>query len=155
MFFRTSAYILAVTKSPTDGGLSQQRFSNSCVREWDLDLIGTCRQNSQRNWSTCLDTRERQRSHGTKLCTPTYDQKVIVQAWRGRLARDAALYAGHRCIVSSPYYLDLGYPADLHYSFEPEMSSEDYRAATDNLGNDIRLRHAGRGVSMDHIQLST
>lgn len=76
-------------------------------------------------------------------------QTVIVQAWRGRLARDAALYNGHRCIVSSPYYLDLGYPADIHYSFEPEMSSEDYRAATSNLGNDIRLRHAGRGVSTD------
>ena len=50
-------------------------------------------------------------------------QDTVIQAWRGIGARDVALGAGHDCVVSAPYYLDLFFPADVHLSFDPATAT--------------------------------
>ena len=39
----------------------------------------------------------------------------VVQNWRGATSRDRALSLSRQVVVSAPYYLDLHYPADVHY----------------------------------------
>ncbi len=63
---------------------------------------------------------------------------TVIQAWRSGAARDAALAAGFDCVVSAPYYLDLGYPAEIHYAFDP---AADFAAAEAAMLNDPRLAH--------------
>ena len=50
--------------------------------------------------------------------------ECVVQNWRGATTRDRALAAARSCIVSAPYYLDLHFPADIHYQFDPEASQQ-------------------------------
>ena len=57
----------------------------------------------------------------------TLDPSVVVQAWRGMRARDCALTAGHKTLLSSPYYLDLNYPAHVHYGYWPTMGEEEWK----------------------------
>ena len=71
---------------------------------------------------------------------------TLVQAWRGMTARDATLAAGHNCIVSAPYYLDLFYPSDLHTAFAPQMPITEALAAEDALLADERLAHVAGGL---------
>jgi len=71
---------------------------------------------------------------------------VTVQAWRGLRSRDVSLATGHPTIVSAPYYLDLHYPAALHYQYSPEMTSQDWREADASVRNDPRLAHVRDGV---------
>ena len=74
---------------------------------------------------------------------PTLPKRAVVQAWRGMHARDVALDAGFDCLVSAPYYLDLFYPADYHYAFDPAGDLVAADAAARQLP---RLEHAVRGV---------
>lgn len=69
---------------------------------------------------------------------------TVVQAWRGAGARDAAVAAGYDCVVSSPYYLDLFYPADVHYAADP---GGDLAAAEKALVRHPRLRHVRDGLA--------
>ena len=71
---------------------------------------------------------------------------VTVQAWRGLSSRDTSLAAGYPTIVSAPYYLDLHYPAALHYLYSPEMSSREWRDADAKIRNDPMLAHVAEGV---------
>lgn len=71
---------------------------------------------------------------------------TVVQAWRGMTARDVALAAGHQCIVSAPYYLDLFYPADLHTNFAPQEELARAIAAEDAMLRDVRLSHVAGGL---------
>ncbi|MEE4301991.1 MAG: family 20 glycosylhydrolase, partial [Pseudomonadales bacterium] len=50
---------------------------------------------------------------------PQLPEDVVVQSWRGAGSLEAALEAGHDALSSSGYYLDLCYPARLHYAFDP------------------------------------
>ncbi len=68
---------------------------------------------------------------------------TAIQAWRGSAARDTALAAGFDCVLSAPYYLDLFYPADIHYAFDP---TGDLAAAEAALLADARLRHVRTGI---------
>ena len=71
-------------------------------------------------------------------------QDAVIQAWRGIGARDAALNAGHDCVVSAPYYLDLFYPADVHFAFDPVAATEvDVRRMADH----PRLAHVHEGLT--------
>ncbi|MCY3811973.1 MAG: family 20 glycosylhydrolase [Gammaproteobacteria bacterium] len=74
----------------------------------------------------------------------TLPAETVVQAWRGAGARDAALAAGYDCVVSSPYYLDLFYPADVHYAVDP---GGDLVAAEKALVSHPRLRHVRDGLA--------
>ena len=70
-------------------------------------------------------------------------QDTVIQAWRGIEARDAALAAGHDCVVSAPYYLDLFYPADVHFAFDPASATKaDEQAMEDH----PRLAHVREGL---------
>ena len=71
-------------------------------------------------------------------------QDSVIQAWRGIEARDAALRAGHDCVVSAPYYLDLFYPADVHFAFDPASATQaDQQAIADHPG----LAHVREGLA--------
>ena len=71
-------------------------------------------------------------------------QDTVIQAWRGIGAREAALDAGHDCVVSAPFYLDLFYPADVHFAFDPVAATEDdERRMVDH----PRLAHVREGLA--------
>lgn len=74
---------------------------------------------------------------------PSLPEGTVVQAWRGMNARDAALHAGFDCLVSAPYYLDLFYPAEVHYAFDP---ADDHAAAADAMRRNPRLAHVRQGI---------
>lgn len=71
---------------------------------------------------------------------------IVVQNWRGATSRDRALAAGHQCVVSSGYYLDLMYPADLHYRFDPGAPEQALLALEDEMLDDVRLQHVADGM---------
>ena len=71
---------------------------------------------------------------------------MVVQSWRGATARGRALAAGHDCVVSSGYYLDLFYPADVHHAYAPDTSEEDLLALEDALLLDPRFNHVATGM---------
>ena len=75
---------------------------------------------------------------------------MIVQAWRGATARDRALAAGHDCIVSSGYYLDLFYPADLHHAWDLGAPEDELLAQEDAMLEDPRLAHVAEGIRWTH-----
>jgi len=68
---------------------------------------------------------------------------TAIQAWRGIAGRDRALDAGHDCVVSAPYYLDLFYPADVHYAFDPATATRETEEA---LLDHPRLAHVRPGL---------
>ena len=70
----------------------------------------------------------------------------MIQNWRGSSTRDRALKKGLDCIVSSGFYLDLFYPADIHYRFDPEANQSDLFEMEDQLKNDSRLAHVSSGL---------
>lgn len=71
---------------------------------------------------------------------------TLVQNWRGATSRDRALKAGHDCVVSSGYYLDLMYPVDLHYRFDLGLPERDLLALEDEMLEDVRLAHVSEGM---------
>jgi hexosaminidase len=75
---------------------------------------------------------------------------VTVQSWRGATARDRALAAGHDCVVSANYYLDLAYPAGAHYAFDPAAPETDLLGVEDSLLRDPRFAHVAKGMAWTH-----
>ena len=49
-------------------------------------------------------------------------------------------------LVSASYYLDLHYPADIHYGFDPEAPQSQWIKQEDALQDDPRLRHVADGI---------
>jgi hexosaminidase len=78
---------------------------------------------------------------------PRLPAPVVVQSWRGATARDRALDTGHDCVVSANYYLDLCFPADMHYRFDPEAPEAELVRLEDTLGEDPRLAHVAEGMA--------
>ena len=74
------------------------------------------------------------------IIQPDLPRSVVIQSWRGAGARRRALGAGFDTVHSAPYYLDLFYPADLHYAFDPETD------AGVDLAEDPRLAHVRDGL---------
>ena len=73
---------------------------------------------------------------------PDLPTRTVVQAWRGMAARDVAVRGGYDCVVSAPYYLDLFYPAEVHYAFDPVDDSHAAAAMREN----PRLAHVREGI---------
>lgn len=103
---------------------AQRRFHRAVVER--LAVLGK----RAIGWDECLSA--------------TLPAGTVIQAWRGADARDAALAAGCDCVVSSPYYLDLFYPADVHYRADP---GGDLVAAEKALVQHPRLRHVRDGLA--------
>ena len=74
---------------------------------------------------------------------PDLPTRTVVQAWRGMGARDAAVRGGYDCVVSAPYYLDLFYPAEVHYAFDPV---DDCGHAAAAMRENPRLAHVREGI---------
>jgi hexosaminidase len=71
----------------------------------------------------------------------------IVQAWRGATSRNNALIRGNSVVVSAPYYLDLHFPADVHYRFDPAAPQETLIEFEDDLIQDPRFEHVAEGIA--------
>lgn len=78
---------------------------------------------------------------------PDMPADLTVQNWRGATTRDPALAAGADCIVSAGYYLDLFYPADVHYAYDPAAPEQELMLAEDRLREDPRLAHVSEGLA--------
>ncbi len=76
--------------------------------------------------------------------------EMIVQNWRGMTTRDRIGRKGLKSIVSAPYYLDLHFPADLHYAFDIEADQSDAMALEDAQQEDERLQHVKEGLLWRH-----
>ncbi len=71
----------------------------------------------------------------------------LVQNWRGVTTRDQALQLGQDCLVSAPFYLDLNYPADVHYAFDPSADQQSQILLEDQSLEDVRLQHVAQGMA--------
>ena len=71
---------------------------------------------------------------------PNLPRDVAIQAWRGPFALKRALAAGFDAVCSGPWYLDLFYPADLHYAFDPASGEGP------SVADDPRLEHVREGL---------
>ncbi len=71
---------------------------------------------------------------------PDLPREVTIQCWRGSAALTRALNAGFNAVLSAPYYLDLFYPADVHYRFDPATG------AGPRLAEDPRFAHVRQGL---------
>ena len=60
---------------------------------------------------------------------PDAPEALAVQCWRSADTLEAALAAGHDALFSAGWYLDLFYPARVHYAFDPGSGGEALRAA--------------------------
>jgi hexosaminidase len=79
-----------------------------------------------------------------EICHPSLPDGAVVQSWRSSAARAEAQARGFDCIVSAGYYLDLFYPADIHYRIDPEAADDRADLA---LRDDPRLRHVRDGLA--------
>ena len=82
-----------------------------------------------------------------EMLHPMLSDSVTIQAWRGMRAQTEAMQAGHACVVSSPYYLDLHYPADMHFRYDPSMNRDAWEVINEEILRDTRLKHVREGVS--------
>lgn len=71
---------------------------------------------------------------------PELDHRVVVQVWRGHRRLRAAADAGWPVILSTPYYLDLGYHP-RHHRVAPSATAADWRAARTTLWADPAHGH--------------
>jgi hexosaminidase len=81
-----------------------------------------------------------------EVIDPALSDRVVIQSWRGARSRDRALAQGFDCVFSAGYYLDLFYPADIHYRFDPEATSEELDATEQAMIDDSRLAHVRNGL---------
>jgi hexosaminidase len=54
-----------------------------------------------------------------EVLDPALPKDIVIQSWRGQESLAAAAKQGYRGILSNGYYLDLGWTAARHYSFDP------------------------------------
>ena len=81
-----------------------------------------------------------------EVIDPRLSDRVVIQSWRGAASRDRALQQGFDCVFSAGYYLDLFYPADAHYAFDPEATPQMLDATEQALIDDPRLAHVRKGL---------
>ncbi|MFM7120412.1 MAG: beta-N-acetylhexosaminidase, partial [Gammaproteobacteria bacterium] len=100
--------------------------------------------------ATCVAALGRRLLAWDEVLHPALPPGVTVQSWRGATARDRAQDAGYDCVVSAHYYLDLFFPADVHYGFDPAAPTPELIALEDALGDDPRLAHIAAGMRWTH-----
>jgi hexosaminidase len=54
-----------------------------------------------------------------EIFVPGVPKDIVIQSWRGPASLAQAASQGYRGILSSGYYLDLGWPAARHYAVDP------------------------------------
>ncbi|MEE4360398.1 MAG: family 20 glycosylhydrolase [Pseudomonadales bacterium] len=78
---------------------------------------------------------------------PEVPPTLVVQSWRGAATLETALAAGHDALFSSGWYLDLFYPARLHYGFDPTAGAADLAAAEQTVLDDPSLAPVRDGIA--------
>ena len=76
------------------------------------------------------------------------DRNTTVQFWRGMAEIDRVRLCGFDVVVSSPYYLDLHYPAHIHHLYYPDMPRNELSLAHTATLEDARLDHVRDGVAL-------
>jgi hexosaminidase len=99
-----------------------------------------------RRLAALLDARGKRLVGWDEICHPRLPRSAVVQSWRGSAARDRATAGGFDCLVSAGYYLDLFYPADIHYAVDPGASPEADAAREAAMADDPRLAHVREGL---------
>ncbi len=82
-----------------------------------------------------------------EIAHPAVARDTVVQSWRGAASRDRAIEQGFDCVFSAGYYLDLFYPADIHYAFDPGATSDALAEVERRMRADPRLAHVRDGLS--------
>jgi len=54
-----------------------------------------------------------------EILRPDMPQTIVIQSWRGQASLAQAAKQGYRGLLSSGYYLDLMWPAVMHYNVDP------------------------------------
>jgi hexosaminidase len=95
-----------------------------------------------------------------EVLAPDLPGDVVVQSWRGSRSLETALAGGHDALSSSGYYLDLCYPARLHYAFDPAGGPNALAAAEAELLAEPGLASVRRGIewllrSADEVETSS
>ncbi len=75
---------------------------------------------------------------------------MVVQAWRGGTMQARVLNKGLDCIESGGYYLDLMYPGEVHYQYDPGSGQAVRVKAEDDWGDDPRMAHVAEGLRWTH-----
>src|SRR5271170_7723663 len=70
-----------------------------------------------------------------EVLAPDLPHDIVIQSWRGQASLAAAAKQGFRGILSSGYYLDLGWSAARHYAVDPLSGA----AATLSLEEQLRI----------------
>jgi len=103
-----------------------------------------------RRVAVSLANRHRKAIGWDEVLHPDMPSDLLVQSWRGATARDRALDAGHDCIVSEGYYLDLFYPGAVHGRYDPTAEQSVLLALEDALLTDPRFEHVAAGMRWTH-----
>lgn len=93
-----------------------------------------------------LAQRNRRAVGWDEVLHPAMPAAMTVQAWRGAATLEAALAAGHDALYSAGWYLDLNYPARLHYRFDPAAPTAELAAAEATLATEPQLADVGDGI---------
>lgn len=112
-----------------------------------LDGVAALQARFQREVAHAIDALGRRAMGWDEVLHAGLPQQTVIQAWRGVTARDRALAGGHDCVLSAPYYVDLFYPAGLHYGFDPAAPQQELLALEDELERDPRLAHVAAGIA--------
>ena len=89
-----------------------------------------------------------------------FGDQLIFMCWRGATWRDRALAQGHRCVVAAGAYLDLNYPAQWHYRYDPAAPQAELIALEDelltasafgNVADGLRWTHQWRAGQVDPL----
>lgn len=125
---------------------SQNQRVTEFMREHDMSDVHDLQAYFNQRVGALVEARGRQVVAWDEVQHPDLPAHWIVQAWRGATARDRLLVQGNRVIMSGPYYLDLHYPVDVYYDFDPRADQADLVEREDRMLEDPRLKHVAEGM---------
>ena len=125
--------------------------SSARVRRWmareDLPDVASAQAAFGARLAPLLDSVGRRMVGWDEVLHERLPRGTLVQSWRGAVTRDRVLDAGFDCLFSAGYYLDVFYPADVHYRFDPEAPPEALERVEAELLDDPRLAHVRDGIA--------
>ena len=126
---------------------SQDQRVTEFMREHDMSDVHDLRAYFNQRVGALVEARGRQVVAWDEVQHPDLPSQWIVQAWRGATARDRLLAQGNRVVMSGPYYLDLHFPVDVYYEFDPGAQQSDLIEREDALLEDPRLKHVHKACA--------
>ena len=125
-------------------------FEDTRRRQWcaerGLDDARDVQRWFEREMAAVVRRRGRRAVAWDEVLAPDLPEDVVVQSWRGSTSLAVALTGGHDALSSSGYYLDLNYPARVHYAFDPASGPEGLALAEAKMLEEPRLASVRGGV---------